>query len=45
MPLIELALQCDTQVVEDWKTYCDAYDRGAFRDPGAPAAQGQPVKT
>jgi uncharacterized protein (DUF2252 family) len=37
MPLIELALQCETQVVEDWKTYCEAYDRGAFAAFGGPA--------
>jgi uncharacterized protein (DUF2252 family) len=30
MPLVELAVQCEAQVTEDWKTYCDAYDRGAF---------------
>ncbi|MEX3759518.1 DUF2252 domain-containing protein [Paraburkholderia phenoliruptrix] len=29
-PLIELATQCAAQVAADWKTYCDAYDRGAF---------------
>ncbi|WP_025599894.1 DUF2252 domain-containing protein [Burkholderia sp. WSM2230] len=29
-PLIELATQCAAQVVADWKSYCEAYDRGAF---------------
>jgi uncharacterized protein (DUF2252 family) len=30
MPLVELAVQCEAQVIEDWKTYCAAYDSGAF---------------
>jgi uncharacterized protein (DUF2252 family) len=30
LPLIELATQCEAQVETDWKTYCDAYDRGVF---------------
>ncbi|SDI41715.1 DUF2252 domain-containing protein [Paraburkholderia phenazinium] len=30
MPLIELAVQCEAQVIEDWKAYCAAYDSGAF---------------
>ncbi len=30
MPLIELALQCEKQVQDDWRAYCEAYDRGAF---------------
>ncbi|MGF6771584.1 uncharacterized protein (DUF2252 family) [Paraburkholderia sp. GAS199] len=30
LPLIDLATQCEAQVVADWKAYCDAYDRGAF---------------
>ncbi|HEY4298085.1 MAG TPA: DUF2252 family protein, partial [Paraburkholderia sp.] len=30
MPLIELATQCATQVADDWKAYCEAYDRGDF---------------
>lgn len=30
MPLVELAVQCEAQVIEDWKAYCEAYDRGAF---------------
>lgn len=30
MPLVELATQCEAQVIEDWKAYCEAYDRGAF---------------
>lgn len=34
MPLIELALQCEKQVQDDWRAYCEAYDGGVF---GAPA--------
>ncbi len=30
MPLIELATQCEQQVAADWKSYCEAFDRGAF---------------
>lgn len=30
-PLIELATQCAAQVAADWKAYCEAYDRGAFK--------------
>ena len=30
MPLVELAVQCEAQVIEDWKAYCAAYDSGAF---------------
>ncbi|MEW9586903.1 DUF2252 domain-containing protein [Paraburkholderia sp. DGU8] len=30
MPLIELAVQCEAQVTADWRTYCEAYDRGGF---------------
>ena len=30
LPLIELATQCETLVMDDWKAYCEAYDRGAF---------------
>ncbi|MFM0738106.1 DUF2252 domain-containing protein [Paraburkholderia xenovorans] len=30
LPLIDLAVQSEARVVADWKTYCDAYDRGAF---------------
>ncbi|MFP3551424.1 DUF2252 domain-containing protein [Paraburkholderia sp. SIMBA_049] len=30
LPLIELATQCEAQVVSDWKAYCEAFDRGAF---------------
>lgn len=30
MPLIELATQCEAQTSADWRTYCDAYDAGAF---------------
>ena len=33
LPLIELATQCEAQGAADWKTYCDAYDRGAFDLP------------
>lgn len=29
-PLIELATQCAAQVAADWKSYCEAYDSGAF---------------
>jgi uncharacterized protein (DUF2252 family) len=35
MSLIDLATQCETQVVADWKAYCEAYDRGAFEARGA----------
>lgn len=28
--LVELAVQCETQVLADWKIYCDAYAQGAF---------------
>jgi uncharacterized protein (DUF2252 family) len=38
MPFVELAVQCEAQVIEDWKTYCEAYDHGAF-DNGAIGAQ------
>ncbi|PCE23300.1 hypothetical protein BWP39_26865 [Paraburkholderia acidicola] len=31
LPLIELATQCEAQIAADWKTYCDAYDSGAFK--------------
>ncbi|WP_109476406.1 DUF2252 domain-containing protein [Paraburkholderia sp. C35] len=31
LPLIELATQCEAQVVSDWKAYCEAFDRGAFK--------------
>ena len=31
LPLIELATQCEAQIAADWKTYCDAYDGGAFK--------------
>ncbi|SMG57962.1 DUF2252 domain-containing protein [Paraburkholderia susongensis] len=34
LPLIDLATQCETQVAADWKTYCDAYDRGVFNPSG-----------
>lgn len=30
LPLIELATQCEAQVVSDWKAYCAAFDQGAF---------------
>jgi uncharacterized protein (DUF2252 family) len=30
LPLIELATQCEAQVIADWKAYCEAYDGGAF---------------
>src|SRR5471032_245178 len=30
MPLVELAVQCEAQVIADWKAYCTAYDSGAF---------------
>lgn len=30
LPLIELATQCEAQVEADWKSYCEAYDRGVF---------------
>ena len=33
MPLVELAVQCEAQVIEDWKTYSAAYDSGAFGAP------------
>ena len=33
VPLIELATQCAAQVAADWKTYSEAYDRGAFDLP------------
>ncbi|MFM0643956.1 DUF2252 domain-containing protein [Paraburkholderia bryophila] len=35
LPLIELATQCETQVADDWKAYCEAYDRGEFKLPAA----------
>ncbi|RZF30149.1 DUF2252 domain-containing protein [Paraburkholderia sp. UYCP14C] len=34
LPLIDLATQCEAQVVADWKAYCEAYDRGAFEASG-----------
>jgi uncharacterized protein (DUF2252 family) len=30
IPLIQLAVQCETQVEADWRVYSEAYDRGAF---------------
>ena len=30
LPLIDLATQCEAQVVSDWREYCEAFDRGAF---------------
>jgi len=30
LPLIDLATQCEAQVVGDWQTYCKAFDAGAF---------------
>ncbi|MFC6310832.1 DUF2252 domain-containing protein [Paraburkholderia dipogonis] len=30
VPLVGIATQCEAQVAADWKTYCDAYDNGAF---------------
>ncbi|MFM0202821.1 DUF2252 domain-containing protein [Paraburkholderia fungorum] len=30
LPLIELATQCEAQVIADWKVYCEAYDGGAL---------------
>jgi uncharacterized protein (DUF2252 family) len=33
MPLVELAVQCEAQVIEDWKTYSATYDGGAFGAP------------
>lgn len=33
LPLIELAAKCEAQVTADWKTYCEAYDRGDFQLP------------
>jgi uncharacterized protein (DUF2252 family) len=30
LALVELAAQCEAQVIEDWKTYCEAFDGGAF---------------
>ena len=37
MPLVELAVQCEAQVIDDWKVYCAAYDSGAFGTLGAAA--------
>ena len=37
MPLVELAVQCEAQVIDDWKAYCAAYDSGAFGALGAAA--------
>jgi uncharacterized protein (DUF2252 family) len=31
LSLIDLATQCEAQVVSDWKAYCEAFDRGAFK--------------
>jgi uncharacterized protein (DUF2252 family) len=30
LPLIDLATQCEAQVVSDWHDYSKAYDQGAF---------------
>ncbi|CAG4905890.1 DUF2252 domain-containing protein [Paraburkholderia saeva] len=30
MPLIQLAVQCEAQVMTDWQAYSAAYDKGAF---------------
>lgn len=31
-PLLKLAEKSAVRVVAQWKSYCDAYDEGAFRD-------------
>ncbi|MEZ0603685.1 DUF2252 domain-containing protein [Paraburkholderia sp. IW21] len=36
LPLIELATQCEAQVEADWKSYCEAYDRGVFNVAAKP---------
>ncbi|WNC92253.1 DUF2252 domain-containing protein [Paraburkholderia sp. FT54] len=30
LPLVDIATQCEAQVVADWKAYCEAYDGGVF---------------
>jgi uncharacterized protein (DUF2252 family) len=41
LPLVECAVQCEAQVIDDWKAYCDAYDKGFFGAPAAGAAGGR----
>jgi uncharacterized protein (DUF2252 family) len=35
-PLVDLATQCEAQVVSDWHEYSAAFDRGAFHLPAKP---------
>jgi uncharacterized protein (DUF2252 family) len=34
LPLIELATHCASQVADDWKAYCEAFDGGGFEVAG-----------